>query len=291
MKFFFSFFLFFASLYSFNFEITNSSISNGATSLIKFTKEKNVKYESIKIGKKNYKIYEHPLDKTQLYALISISYYSKAKDIMADIYYIEGKTKKQKSVSLRIQDGKYKKEEIQVTKSKVNPKGDKANKRINKEYHEAMNIYATSTKKNYLTSPFILPLNSFITSDFGKARVYNGTLKGYHSGTDFRAKIGTPIIASNDGVVVLVKNRFYSGGTVIINHGRGVYTCYYHMSRLDSKLGQKVKKNEVIGLSGQTGRVTGPHLHFSVRVNGIQVDPLGFVTLMNENILNKKDTN
>ncbi len=147
-----------------------------------------------------------------------------------------------------------------------------------------MKIYGTVTKESYINSKFILPLDSFITSDFGKARVYNGSLKGYHSGTDFRAIVGTPLIASYDGVVALVKDRFYSGGTVLINHGQGIYTCYFHMSAFDVKKDEKVKKGQVIGLSGVSGRVTGPHLHFAVRINAVQVDPLQFIELMNKNI-------
>ena len=181
--------------------------------------------------------------------------------------------------------GDYKKEEIHVQKSKVNPTKSKHKERIAKEYKEAMRVYGTSTPKSYIKTAFILPLESFITSDFGKARVYNGSLKGYHSGTDFRAKIGTPVIAANDGRVALVKNRFYSGGTVILDHGEGIYTCYFHMSRFDVKEGEMVKRGEQLGLSGQSGRVTGPHLHFSARISGVQVDPLQLISLLNNNLL------
>jgi len=286
MKFFILVIFLTTALFSFNFDISNTTISNGATSLLEFKKDENIKYEKLTLGKKSFKVYQHPTDKTKMYALLPISYYKKPSDETVGIHYLEKGVKKSKSIAIKVKDGEYKKEKIQVTKSKVNPKKKYA-KRISKEYNEAMKIYGSSTKENYLTSEFILPLNSFITSDFGKARVYNDTLKGYHSGTDFRAKVGTPIIASNNGTIVLVKNRFYSGGTVIIDHGQGIYTCYYHMSKFDVKKNQKIKKGEVLGLSGATGRVTGPHLHFSVRVGGVQVDPLQFVALMNDNLLNK----
>ncbi|MCD6174097.1 MAG: M23 family metallopeptidase [Sulfurimonas sp.] len=275
-------------LFSFNFNISDTAISNGATSLIEFNKENGLKYEKLTLGKKSFKVYQHPTDKTKMYALLPISYYEKPSDKMVDIYYKENGSVKNKSISVKIKDGKYKKEKIQVTKSKVNPH-KKYNDRISKEYHEAMKIYGTSTKENYLSTEFMLPLDSFITSDFGKARVYNDTLKGYHSGTDFRAKVGTPIVASNDGVVVLAKDRFYAGGTVLIDHGQGVYTCYYHMSKFDVKVNQKIKKGKIIGLSGKSGRVSGPHLHFGVRVGGVQVDPLQFLALMNKNLLNKEE--
>lgn len=282
--------LFFNSiLFSFSYEMSHSSIANGATSLFEFTKEEGLEYKKLRLGKRNFAIYQNPVDTSKMYALLPVSYYAKPKNEKVKITYLEKGVSKTKSIVVEIKDGNYKKERIQVTKSKVNPKGKKANKRINKEYHEAMKLYATSTKENHLNSSFILPLNSFITSDFGKARVYNDTLKGYHSGTDFRAKVGTPIQASNDGIVALVKHRFYSGGTVIIDHGQGVYTCYYHMSDFSVKKGQKINKGKVIGLSGKSGRVTGPHLHFSVRVGGVQVDPLQFVELMNNNILKKKE--
>ncbi len=274
--------------FAFNFEISNTTIANGATSFIEFTKEKNYKYEKITIGKKSFKVYQHPLNKNKMYALLAISYYQKPANKIVNIYYKKNGSTQSESISVKIKQGDYKKEKISVTKSKVNPKKEYS-KRISKEYHEAMQIYGTSTNKNYLKSPFILPLNSFITSDFGKARVYNDTLKGYHSGTDFRAKVGTPIQSSNDGVVVIAKDRFYAGGTVVIDHGRGVYTCYYHMSKFNVKKGDRVTKSQILGLSGDTGRVSGPHLHFAVRVGGVQVDPLQFVALMNEKLLTKNN--
>ena len=147
-----------------------------------------------------------------------------------------------------------------------------------------MKIYSTITSKNYVKSEYIVPMDSKITSSFGKARIYNSTLNGYHSGTDFRAKIGTPIIASNEGKVVLAYDRFYSGKSIIIDHGQGIYTCYYHLSEFKVKEGDMVSKAQVIGLSGDTGRITGPHLHFSARVGGLQVDPLQLITLLNENL-------
>ena len=191
-------------------------------------------------------------------------------------------------IVIKVEDAKYLKENITVSKSKVNPKSKEVKKRTAKEYKEAMGIYGYASRKSYITSKFIMPMDSKITSAFGKARVYNNTLNGYHSGTDFRAKIGTPIIAVNDGKIILAKNRFYAGGSIIIDHGHGVYSCYYHMSRFDVQEGEFVKKKQIIGLSGDTGRVTGPHLHFSIRVGGVQVDPLQFIELVNKKIFKER---
>jgi len=273
------------SLFAFNFEIVNQNVANGKTSLIKFKKQKGVDYKAVLIGKSKFKIFQNPLDKNEYYALIPFSYYAKpaTKEV-----YIEYKTKvklKKELIFLKVVAGDYKKETITVDSSKVNPTSPKVKKRIAKEYVQAMKIYKTVTPHSYLRSSFILPLKSKITSEFGKARVYNGSLKGYHSGTDFRAEVGTPIVAANDGVVALVEKRFYSGGTVLLDHGEGIYTCYFHMSKFKVKAGEYVKKGEVLGLSGQSGRVTGPHLHFSARIDGVQVDPLQLISLVNNNLL------
>jgi len=267
-----------------NINITETTISNGRTTFIEFVKEENTHYKSLSLGKKTFKVFTNPVDDKKAYALIPFSYYEKIGTQKMKLNFREDSVNKFKVFVLKVADGKYKKEEIQVSSSKVNPKSKEVKKRISKEYAEAMKIYGTVTTESYINSKFILPLDSFITSDFGKARVYNGSLKGYHSGTDFRAKVGTPLIASNDGIVALVKDRFYSGGTVLIDHGQGIYTCYFHMSAFNVKRDEKVKKGQVIGLSGVSGRVTGPHLHFAVRINGLQVDPLQFVELMNKNI-------
>ncbi len=265
------------SLFALNYEISSSKIANGKTALLQFKHNINKVYEDVELFDRKFKVFDNRV-------LLPISYYEKPKKIIATVHYRDyGKEKVQK-INLEVVDGGYAQEKIQVQKSKVKlSKKDK--KRAAKEYKEANEIYTTISKKNYLKSKFIMPLNSKITSSFGKARVYNHTLNGYHSGTDFRAKVGTPLVACNNGVVVLVKDRFYSGGSVIIDHGQGVYSCYYHMSKFDVKVGEHVKKNQRIGLSGASGRVTGPHLHFSARVGGIQVDPLQLINLLNKNIL------
>jgi len=288
MKFFFLLSLLFSSLLALHVTIVHDEVGNGKTALLKFLKEKGVKYKEILLEKKKIRIFPNPLNKNEYYALVPISYYDKPSQKTLKILYFKNGKKRYKDIVLKIKDAKYKKETIHVSSSKVNPKSPKVKKRIAKEYNEAMKIYKTVTYKSYIDSKFILPLQSEITSAFGTARIYNGSLKGYHSGTDFRAKMGTPIIATNDGKVVLVKKRFYSGGTVIIDHGEGIYTCYFHMSKFHVKVNQFVKKGELLGLSGKSGRVTGPHLHFSARIDGVQVDPLQLISLLNNNLILEK---
>lgn len=286
MKALFLLLFFLSSLFAFKVDVSGVDISNGKTLFIEFDKEKNIQYEKIVLGKKSYKVFNNPLNNNKMYALLPISYYQKPSSKKVKILYKEHNSQVTKNMFIKIKEGKYKKEKITVNKSKVHP-SKKDQKRAQKEYAEAMQVYNNVTDKSYINSGFILPMESKITSSFGKARVYNDTLKGYHSGTDFRAKIGTSIHASNDGVVALVDDRFYSGGSVVIDHGQGVYTCYFHMSKFDVKKRQKVKKGTIIGLSGVSGRVTGPHLHFAARVGGVQVDPLQLIELLNKKLFSK----
>ena len=276
--------LFTCSLFAFNVDISNSTISNGRTALLEFNNDRNIEYDKVVIGKKSYKIFENPVDKEKSYVLLPMSYYEKPAEKKVEIYYKEEEKEKKRVLLFKVEDGKYKKETLKVSNSKVSL-NEKDKKRASKEYAEAMKIYKTVSQKSYMSKPFISPLGSKITSDFGKARVFNGSFKSYHSGTDFRAAVGTPLTACNDGVVVLAKDRFYAGGSVIIDHGQGIYSCYYHMSKFDVKEGSEVKQGDTIGLSGDSGRVTGPHLHFSFRVGGEQVDPLQLIELINKDLL------
>ena len=187
--------------------------------------------------------------------------------------------------NIQINNGEYLqtqiKEEITVNENKVKP-DPQMQERIKKEYLVASKAYSTKTKTLFLKQPFKQPLNSMITSPFGTARVFNGVLKSYHSGTDFRANIGTDIISANAGKIVIADDRYYAGKSVIIDHGYGIFSQYYHLNEILVKKGQNVKKSHLIGKSGATGRVSGPHLHFGIAINGISVNPLKFIHTFNK---------
>ncbi|EET80538.1 zinc metallopeptidase, M23 family [Campylobacter showae] len=220
-----------------------------------------------------------PGDENLKFAVVTASYRQKG-----EIKLVNGLKSGDEKIVFKIVEGEYKKEKITVEGSKVTPPKDVL-KRIEEEREEANKIYATANVGLKFNSKFILPMSSAVTSAFGTARVFNGTLKSYHGGTDFRAAVGTSVIAANDGVVVIAKDRYYAGGSVVIDHGEGIYTQYYHLSALNVKVGQSVKKGDTIALSGSSGRVSGPHLHFGVIAGGVQVNPLNFVKKINE-ILN-----
>ena len=120
---------------------------------------------------------------------------------------------------------------------------------------------------------FIAPVSTSMSEAYGTSRTLNGKLATVHRGEDFHAPMGTPVHASNSGEVVLAHELFYEGNCVIIDHGLGFMTMYMHLSQFNVKEGDKVDKDQVIALSGDTGRATGPHLHLAVRWNGEYLDP------------------
>jgi murein DD-endopeptidase MepM/ murein hydrolase activator NlpD len=126
---------------------------------------------------------------------------------------------------------------------------------------------------------FRLPRRSRITSRFGTARVYNGEVQSRHLGTDFAGAIGAPVRAPGRGVVALVADFYLAGRAVYIDHGTGLVTGYFHLSRADVREGDTVKAGQRIGAVGRSGRVTGPHLHWVARYGAISVDPMSLLEL------------
>jgi hypothetical protein len=120
---------------------------------------------------------------------------------------------------------------------------------------------------------FAWPRRARLTGRFGDQRVFNGVKQSVHYGTDVTGPVGSPIRAANDGLVVLVRDAYLSGRTVLVAHGAGVFTAYFHLSRIDVRHGQAIRRGARIGRLGATGRVSGPHLHWSARVGGLFVDP------------------
>ena len=140
-------------------------------------------------------------------------------------------------------------------------------------------VFAASASEPLWTSNFRAPVTTPPTSSFGVRRVFNGKLASIHKGMDFRARPGTPVRAGNSGVVVLARPLYYEGNCVVIDHGLGLFTISMHLSRIDVKESQHVATGELLGLSGATGRVTGPHLHWAVRWQGAYLDPAKLLSL------------
>jgi murein DD-endopeptidase MepM/ murein hydrolase activator NlpD len=166
----------------------------------------------------------------------------------------------------------YPRQDLTLPKNMVTPPAEVLD-RIADERKLIIKAKNTVTSRRNWRLPFDRPVQGKITSLYGLRRFLNGKARNPHRGLDFRSPMGNPIKATADGVVILVGDHYYAGRSVYIDHGNGVVSMYFHMSKPIVKEGDKVQRGQAVGLSGMTGRATGPHLHFSVSVLGKLVDP------------------
>lgn len=157
---------------------------------------------------------------------------------------------------------------------KLSPKDQK---RSDDEQLILNKIYASSANDFLFKRAFQEPMTSYKTSSYGKKRIYNNHKHGQHLGVDYRAAVGEKVPAANRGKVVLARELFYTGWTVLIDHGLEVFTNYGHLSKALVQEGQMVERGDIIGLSGNTGRTSGPHLHWGVKIQGQYVDGVSLV--------------
>lgn len=245
---------------------------NGELAILEFDKNS---IDKILDNNESLPFISHPTNSKKNIILYPVSYYTTSN------ISLEMQVKDKKfPLTLHVRSKDYKKETLNVEPSKAKP-SEELSKRIRAEVDEANKIYSSFTEKRYWDSAFMLPIKSDITSSYGNARVFNGELKSYHAGTDFRASIGSKVYAANKGKVVLAKERYLAGLSVIIDHGEGIYSCYFHLNKTDLKIGDMVEKGSLIGLSGNSGRVTGPHLHFSIVINGVPIDSILAINTLN----------
>jgi murein DD-endopeptidase MepM/ murein hydrolase activator NlpD len=181
-----------------------------------------------------------------------------------------------KSVSttreIHIGPSSYKQVELHVAENFVAPDATTL-KRIAADKEIKDHAFAQSAPMPLWRGNFRLPVQSLPTDSFGTRRLFNGKLGSIHRGMDFHAASGTPVHAANSGRVILARNLFYEGNCVVIDHGQQFMTIYMHLSKIQVTEGQTVQTHQLLGLSGATGRATGPHLHFAARWQGGYLDP------------------
>ncbi len=152
--------------------------------------------------------------------------------------------------------------------------------RIKRESRLVSGIFAEVGSERHWSGFFLRPVPGRANSSFGKRSILNGKPRSPHSGTDFRASRGTPVKSPNAGVTVLAQDLYYAGNTVILDHGQGLYSYFAHLDNFTVKKGDRVERGDLIGHVGSTGRVTGPHLHWSVRLRKARVDPLSLMEIL-----------
>jgi len=272
-----------------NIFLSHSEVKHGTTFAVLLQSQTKLNFAPNVIFKnKTYQMFTINGNTKNYEVFLPLDYHNKLQAENVQVVYKYNNKINKKNLSFNVVDGKYKKDEIiKVAKGKV--KLNKKNKsKANTEYAKVFkNVYSQINTTNYISkSKFIEPIKSKFTSPFGTARIYNSSVKSYHTGTDFRAKVKTKIYSSNIGKVALVMKRFYLGNVVYIDHGRGAYSYYSHMNNIIVKKGDMVKQGQLLGYSGKTGRITGPHLHYAFRLYNVTVDPIQFSSLHN-NILKK----
>lgn len=220
-------------------------------------------------GEKEYKYY---VREKELISYISETYFSKLKPY--ECYFFTEKNKKGEKVKVGdvvVKNKDFPSERLHVDKKRVFVNKKNA-KRAAKERKLRSKAYANSPDRPLFFKPFELPINSKVTSIYGSKRLFNKKKQTQHLGTDYRAAIGVEIRSANRGKVVLSRDFFYSGNTIILDHGLGIFTMYGHLSKREVQEGEVIPRGTVIGLAGKTGRVTGPHLHWGVTVNGYAIE-------------------
>ncbi len=149
--------------------------------------------------------------------------------------------------------------------------------RIASEAKRLNAIWASRTPERLWTGTFVAPVPDRANSAFGSRSVFNGQPRSPHGGADFLSPTGRPIRAPAAGRVVLAEDLYFTGGTVVVDHGLGLVSLFAHLSAIDAEPGQLVSPGDVLGRAGATGRVTGAHLHWTVRLAGTRVDPLALI--------------
>jgi len=179
-------------------------------------------------------------------------------------------------VEMQVARAKFPERRLTVDERFVDPPESEIT-RILAESKRLDGLFAAIRPGRLWTGAWRMPVPGTATSSFGRQTILNGVTRGRHQGADFRAGVGTPIQAPNAGEVVLAEDLYFSGNTVVLDHGAGLYSLFAHLSKTNVGLGSRVARGDVLGEVGATGRVTGPHLHWAVRLQNTSVDPLSLV--------------
>jgi murein DD-endopeptidase MepM/ murein hydrolase activator NlpD len=184
------------------------------------------------------------------------------------------------SAMIDVKEGKFATESLKVAPNFVEPNPEQL-ARAEAERQRLRAIFATITPERLWDGSFHYPLTGINTGgNFGKRRILNGKTGSPHSGVDFPASAGTPVYAAQRGRVVLAEPLYFSGNTVILDHGLGIYTFYAHFESISVQAGDLVDAGALLGKVGSTGRVTGPHLHWGATVNRARTNPLQLIALL-----------
>lgn len=189
-----------------------------------------------------------------------------------------GEQTKHVSMNVLVVKEKFRVEHLKLPKEKVDL-DEKALARWKSEQEQVKTALAEDSRFKLWQGGFLEPVGGKRTGIFGSVRIMNGQARNPHNGEDIGAPMGTDVLATNDGVVRLTVDHIFSGKGVYVDHGLGFYSMYFHLSEVSVKEGDIVKAGQVVGKVGATGRATGPHLHWGVKLNGARVNPYALLEL------------
>lgn len=218
------------------------------------------------------------VDATTWRALVGIDLDTKPGEYRVEVDAGDGATADEPLV---VAPKKFPTRRLTVDENFVNPPAA-VEARIKEESALLASVYAHSAPARQWTTAFVRPVPQPANSRFGTRSIFNGQPRNAHGGADFLSPAGTPIHAPNAGRVVVARDLYFTGGTVIIDHGQGVFSMLAHMAAIDVHEGDAVAAGDIVGKVGATGRVTGAHLHWAVRVGDARVDPLSVLQLLGQ---------
>lgn len=252
-----------ASAHASDVSVTPAELSPGDLFILKVKSQDNTPVDASIFDRK---IYLYP-DGDYLMGLVPVDI-----DVKPDMYKLHirrGTETLAAHITVRIRDVRTINLTLPEGKVTLSPEDQK---RVEEEHVLQTALWSKTTEPAW-EGRFISPLNTEVSTEFGVKRIMNKKKTSIHRGTDFRGKAGTPVQAVNSGTVVLSRDLFYGGNTLVIDHGMGLYSVYMHLSKFNAAEGERVEKGRVVGFVGSSGRATGPHLHMSVKLNGVSVDP------------------
>jgi murein DD-endopeptidase MepM/ murein hydrolase activator NlpD len=180
--------------------------------------------------------------------------------------------------TLKVAGKEFAERRLKVAKKYVSPPQAEM-ERINREAATTKKLFTLNTQEKFWDGDFLKPVTGGITSPFGRKNFVNDQPRSPHSGVDLRGAVGTPVKAPAAGKVILSDDLYFAGNTVMVDHGFGLISYFCHLSKINVKNGDMVARGDLIGLVGSTGRVTGPHLHWTIKLLGLRVDPMSVLAL------------
>ena len=219
------------------------------------------------------------VDERRWYGLIGIDIDAKPGTYDLDVRATSTQGAAHARTSLLVAERRFETRRIRVADRFMSPPPEEA-ARIAIDAERLNAALARSQVPRVWSGPFIAPVAGSTTSGFGRLTIMNNVPRGRHRGVDFRAAEGTPVRAPNAGLVVLASDLYFTGNTVVLDHGDGLFSLLAHLSQIAVQEGTQVAGGDLVGAAGSTGRVTGPHLHWAVRLNAATVDPLSLISAL-----------